>query len=426
MEYEVVVIGGGPAGTQCAYDLAVHKVSVVVLEQGPVQEPTYVPCLMGPKLEVKFGMYPEHLINGECAQYRIISSKDYVDVPAGVAGVPHLGRFANKNAIIAHDRKQAIEKGAKYYFNAKVTSVEILPERVEIRSANPEIPVVNAKVAVLACGIRAFENTLPQQLHIPKPKTTQVVWRSYRLPPDSPTRRTNDMGIIWSGKISLHAYIMYYNTPNGFYIGLLDYNSSPTDMSNILREVCERHKIIAPLLEGAENTHLFGEEDSQDFPREIIEPTVKDRLLVLGDAAGFVNTFVYEGFFQAKVSGRCAAEALLAAHEQGRYDTNSLARYKHRWEAELDEINLRPGRASSYILYDTGKLDTVANALVKALKREQAEGKTKIQGLFLQNMIAPSYSRANDVIWTKAVFGEMGLGDKAMMLPRFLRAAFIK
>ncbi len=426
MEFEVIVIGGGPAGTQCAHDLAARKVSVAVLEQGPAQDPAYVPCLMGPKLEAMFGSYPADIIEGECAQYRFISAKDYADVPAAVAGVPHLGHFANKNAIIAHDRQEAIKVGAKYFFNAHVTGVQVLPDKVEIQTASLEVPMVTGKVVALACGIRAVDGNLNQILRVPKPKTTQVVWRSYRLPPISPTRRVNDMGIIWNGKVSLHGYVMYYNTPTGFYIGLLDYNSIPADMSNILREVCTRHKIIAPLLEGAEQTNLFGEEDAQEFPREIIEPTVKDRLLVLGDAAGFVNIYVYEGFYQAKVSGRCAAEAILASREQGQFDARGLAGYKRRWEEQLDQINLRPGRAAAYILYDTGKLDTVANALLKAIKKEQAEGGTKIQNLFLQNMIAPTYSRANDIIWTKAVVGEMGLGDKAVMLPRFLRAAFIK
>ncbi len=426
MEFDVVVIGGGPAGTQCAHDLAVRNISVAVLEQGPAQDPAYVPCLMGPKLEARFGNYPANIIDGECVQYRFISSKDYADVPATVAGVPHLGHFANKNAIIAHDRKVAISSGAKYFFNARVTNVQILSTKADIHTTSPEVPVLSSRVVVLACGIRTLDDMLINHLHIPKPKTTQVVWRSYKLPEDSPTRLINDMGIIWSEKISLHAYVMYYNTPVGFFIGLLDYGRPPEDMSNVLREVCTRHKIIAPLLERAEQTKLFGENDAQDFPREIIEPTVKDRLLVLGDAAGFVNTYVYEGFFQAKVSGRCAADALSAALNQGQFDALGLAGYKRRWEEELDEINLRPGRAAAYILYGTGKLDTVANALLKAIKREQAEGSTQIQNLFLQNMIAPTYSRANDVIWTKAVVGAMSLGDKTIMLPRFLRAAFIK
>ncbi len=426
MEFEVIVIGGGPAGTQCAHDLVLRNIPVVVLEQGPAQDPAYVPCLMGPKLEAKFGKYPSDIIDGECAQYRFISSRDFADVPAAVAGVPHLGHFANKNAIIAHDRRQAISAGAKYFFNTHVTDIQILPDEVKIQTSNPELPTLAGKVVVIACGVRNLDDNLIKNLQIPRPKTTQVVWRSYKLPADSPTRRINDMGIIWSEKVSLHAYVMYYNTPVGFFIGLLDYGRPPDDMSNVLREVCARHKIIAPLLEHAEQTKLFGEEDAQDFPREIIDPTIKNRLLVVGDAAGFVNTFVYEGFFQAKVSGRCAAEAILQAQEHGRYDVRGLTGYKRRWEEQLDEINLRPGRAAAYILYDTGKLDTVANALLKALKREQAEGSTKIQNLFLQNMIAPTYSRMNDIIWTKAVVAEMSLGDKAIMLPRFLRAAFIK
>jgi len=426
MEFQVVVIGGGPAGTQCARDLADRNVPVVVLEQGPAVDQSYVPCLMGSKLEAKFGAYPDDIIDGECTRFRIIASRDYVDLPASIVNVPRLGRFFNKNAIIAYDRQQAIAKGAKYYFNAPVTSVQILPDKVEVRTTNPEAPVVTGKVVVLACGVSTQGSQIAQSLQIPRPKTIRIVWRSYLLPPNSTARSINDMGLIWNDKVSLHAYVAYYNTPAGFFIALLDYDRSPTEMAGILREVCMRHKIIAPILEGAEQTPLFGEEDVQDIPREIIQPTVKDRLLVLGDATGLVNIFVYEGFYQAKVTGRCAADTILAAREQGRFDAQALAGYKRRWEEELYDIYLKAGRTSAYLFYDTGKLDTVANALVKAFKREQAEGHTKLQNIYLQNMISPAVPQGSEFVWAKAILGEMSFTDKAVMLPRFLKAGLIK
>jgi hypothetical protein len=218
---------------------------------------------------------------------------------------------------------------------------------------------------------------------------------------------------------------VYYNTEAGLFVALLDYGRSPEDMTAVLDEVCARHKMVVPILAGAEPLQLPGVEPVMRFPREIVHPTFRDRLLVMGDAAGFATTFLYEGYYQAKVSGRCAADAILYAKERGRFDSPTLAFYKQRWEAELDEVNLRPGRASAYIFYESGKLDTVSNALVKALKREQEAGKTKIQKLWLQNIIEPRYSRNDDLEWTKALLGEMSIADKALMLPRFLKAGFM-
>jgi flavin-dependent dehydrogenase len=234
------------------------------------------------------------------------------------------------------------------------------------------------------------------------------------------------MGLIWSQKISQHAYAAYYQFSKGFFIGLLDHGRPPAEMAKILQEVCERHKVIAPLLEGATQTTIFGQVEVYEFPREIISPTYKDRVLVLGDAAGFVNNFVREGLFQAKLSGLCAAETILDAQKLGNYGAGELAGYERRWKETLDETNLRPGRASAYLFYDTGKLDTVANALVTALKQEQKSGRTKFQNMYLSSMISPVYSRSNDVEWTKALLGAMNLADKALMTPRFLKAAFVK
>src|SRR5271157_166134 len=428
MDFEVVVIGGGPAGTQCALDLACAGTSVVVLEQRPLQDSTYVPCLIGPKLEATFGDYPNNIIEGECALYRIIASKEYVEVPASVTNPPqpHLGHFANKYALIAHDRECASDAGAVYHYETKVTRVNFSADHIEVETSNPDIPRVTGEVAVLAPGVHRFSNSFLTQLQLPVPKTVQVVWRTYNLSPDVALEQPCHFGLIWNQKISQHSYIAYYNYPTGFFIGLLDFGRTLAEMTNILRDVCERHKLVAPLLAGATQTLIISEDEEYECPREIISPTYKDRLLILGDAAGFVNTFVREGIFQAKISGQCAAETILEARQTGHYHSANLSGYERRWKEKLDEANLRPGRASAYLFYDTGKLDTVANALVTALKREQAAGKSRFQNLYLSSMIAPTYSRANDVEWTKALLGAMPLADKAVMTPRFLKAAFVK
>jgi flavin-dependent dehydrogenase len=427
MDAEVIIIGGGPAGNQCALELANKGIPVIVLEQGSAHDSTYFPCLMGPKLEAKFGEYPANLIEGECGFYRLVASKEFVDVYANATHPPqpHLGHFANKSAISAWEREQATDAGAQFHFNTRATQINVSQDQVEVQTDNSDSPQVTGRVVVFATGIQNSSNAIQKLLQIPVPKTIYAVWRTYQLPGGYSTE-PDHMCLIWNPKISQHAYAAYYQYSSGFYIGLLDYGRSPLEMTNVLREVCERHKVIAPLLEGATQTTLIGQNNLYEIPREIIQPTFKDRILITGDAAGFVNNFVREGLFQAKLSGLCVAETILDAQNTGDYRARNLAGYERRWKETLDEANLRPGRASAYLFYETGKLDTVANALIAALKQEQKYNKTRFQSMFLSTMISPVYSRANDVEWTKALLGAMNLADKTLMTPRFLKAAFVK
>jgi geranylgeranyl reductase family protein len=65
--------------------------------------------------------------------------------------------------------------------------------------------------------------------------------------------------------------------------------------------------------------------------------TVADRVLVAGDAGGFVNAYTGEGIYHAMVTGRLAAEAAADALGRGDASAAGLASYEGRWRREVGE-----------------------------------------------------------------------------------------
>lgn len=66
--------------------------------------------------------------------------------------------------------------------------------------------------------------------------------------------------------------------------------------------------------------------------------TQKDRILLVGDAAGFVSPSTGAGIVPGMISGRLAAETLTEALEQQKFDAEFLKRYQIRWENQIGQF----------------------------------------------------------------------------------------
>ncbi len=89
----------------------------------------------------------------------------------------------------------------------------------------------------------------------------------------------------------------------------------------------KRHPAIAPLIAGGEtieySAHLIPEGGYHRMPQ-----VYADGVVVVGDAAGFVNPLNREGVNLAMLSGQLAAQAIMAAAERGDFSAASLSRYR--------------------------------------------------------------------------------------------------
>jgi geranylgeranyl reductase family protein len=114
------------------------------------------------------------------------------------------------------------------------------------------------------------------------------------------------------------------------------------------------------LLAGQSNRANF-----RAFPLPISGPlsrTYADRVLLAGDAAGFVNALTAEGIYYAMVSGELAARAALDAIRAGKFDSTQLRGYEIAWKKEIGDELSHSVRLQKLLLADPGRIDRIVRA----------------------------------------------------------------
>lgn len=114
------------------------------------------------------------------------------------------------------------------------------------------------------------------------------------------------------------------------------------------------------LVEGASNAANF-----RAFPLPISGPldrTSSNRILLAGDAGGFVNAFTAEGIYYAMVSGEHAGKAAAEAVRAGRFDGASLRAYDRAWKREMGLELSKSVQIQKLLLTDAARVDRVVRA----------------------------------------------------------------
>lgn len=114
------------------------------------------------------------------------------------------------------------------------------------------------------------------------------------------------------------------------------------------------------LLTGRSNRANF-----RAFPLPISGPlarTYADRVLLAGDAGGFVNALTAEGIYYAMVSGELAARAALAAVQAGQFTATRLRSYERAWRQEIGDELANSVRLQKLLLADPTRVDRIVRA----------------------------------------------------------------
>jgi geranylgeranyl reductase family protein len=114
------------------------------------------------------------------------------------------------------------------------------------------------------------------------------------------------------------------------------------------------------LLTGESNRANF-----RAFPLPISGPlarTYADRVVLAGDAGGFVNALTAEGIYYAMVSGELAARAAIDAMRAGNFASAQLGGYEAAWKREIGDELAHSVRLQKLLLADPTRIDRIVRA----------------------------------------------------------------
>ncbi|MHA2142225.1 MAG: NAD(P)/FAD-dependent oxidoreductase [Candidatus Thorarchaeota archaeon] len=331
MPFDVIVVGAGPAGSITAHDCAKAGLKTLLLEKS--KHPREKPCggaVMYRGLHILRGKLPASLVERRITGLRFL-------LPNGESA-----EFSSEKLIgitVFRERfdeflaKRAVDAGAELKELTKVKHASTGPQSAAVQTTDGE--EIRARFLVGADGVNS------------------VVAKSLGLRP--PRKNLNRVGL---------------GMESDFHVGEEGVMSATKDNPSILEIIPVEGRVaygwMFPKREhlcigiAGAAVHMYPLRPAFDFFQKKMEKrfgislnlekrrvhflgadgisskNVRDRALLVGDAAGFVDPMMGEGIAYAMKSGVHAADVITRAAESNRYDQHYLEQYHRLCKKEFE------------------------------------------------------------------------------------------
>lgn len=352
---EVIIVGAGPAGVSAAITLARagRKVLLVDRADNVGDKNMFGGCIYAKQTAEIFPKFWESApVERSITEHKIFMLTDYNSSQFSY-------RYSSKGSYKAFtvlrskwDRwcvEQAQKEGV--YFAPKTLVKELIIENGKVVGIQTQYEKFYSDIVIIADGVNSL---LAKQIGLRKEyndkNITVNVKEVYRLPKQRLEDRfnlDNEEGIaakIFGGPLkNIFAMGFLYTNKDTISIGLgisLDeLKKAKTKPYELLDELKE-HPSIAPYLKDAEfieySAHLIPEGSFDSIPK-----VYDNRVMVIGDAAGFVDNLHFEGTNLAMLSGKLAAETAIFALEKGDFSASTLSMYYKKLKKSIIIKDLR-------------------------------------------------------------------------------------
>ncbi|MFX0024051.1 MAG: NAD(P)/FAD-dependent oxidoreductase [Candidatus Hermodarchaeota archaeon] len=409
MVYDLIIIGGGPGGATAAKIVAEHDLNVLLLEAG--KEGRYKCCAGGiPVTNEEFTPIPRRVGEREITGGVIVTPKKGPMVFDTTAekdkGFCMFRTDFDKYLInIAQDAGTEVI----YQFRAK----DIAVNNSGVLVKGPE--EYRSKCVILATGLGGAR--LQRSLGMEVPSMISGIQGEFDIPESTITEQFgNRVWEFFDRTISEHGIAWAFPKREAVSIGLLGENVKKKDFKSFLR-----HPFIKDKIEGRE-MKVFGCHKiwAAPIPDRLIKKPYRERVMIIGDACGTADPILYEGIYQARLSGKFAAEIFCKAYEEEDFGEKSLCRYHSQLLKNLYEEELRYSYRIHTLLYHSGLLENIIDAAYSMAQEDP---------MMMQSVISLfTRSQTRKQIW-KAILSQkgklikyLGISNSLRLIPTLIRA----
>jgi digeranylgeranylglycerophospholipid reductase len=315
---DVVVVGGGPAGSCCARELALRGLKTLLLEEHEtVASKVLCTGIIGINAFQEFPL-PWETVVGSLGRMKAVSRYG-TELP--YTPQQPIAYIVDKGAFNTALAAQATAAGAVVQTSTRVHDLVIDREGVHLRAlVRGEQPLrVHARLVVLACGV-SYHLTKTLGLGIPREflqgAQAEVPWNLTQWTEVHLNKAFSREAFAWLVPLQNGATrvgVMCARDPRGALIRFLDY--------------------VAPQWREHDDIRLA----SKPIAQMPLRKSYAERVLVIGEAAGQVKATTGGGIYYGLLAARLAADTISQAFARGCFAATTLQRYEQAWRALLGE-----------------------------------------------------------------------------------------
>ena len=310
MKYDVIVVGSGPAGSTAARECALRGLNTLVIEKEKL--PRHKPCggaVSSKALSLLDFKIRNDLVERECygsrlhyGGYEIEARKPY-----------RIGIFTSRDEFDMYLVEKAIDANAELKDAESVKSLTIGDSSVVVRT---DKGTYKASAVIGADGVNSGVANYVR----PRYNTNEVALAMETEIPardEEITERIKDIAEVYFG-ITNMGYGWVFPKREHFSVGVAGLLSQFKEPKSVFVNFLKKLNFNTDVQFHA---HLI---PAGGYEREFCS----DRIILVGDAAGYVDAFYGEGIQYAIHSGKLAAGVILESYEKGDFSKEELTRYK--------------------------------------------------------------------------------------------------